>query len=108
MTLTPSSRQVEPRWYFIPMRVVLVTFLVTLLSFAVSLLAGILWVLTTNLQHDIHPDLALAYRHFAFPAAMALAAFTLITMTILEVRNFRQARALSQIARSSRQVASMQ
>jgi uncharacterized BrkB/YihY/UPF0761 family membrane protein len=91
----------QPRWYWIPVRVVLITFLVTLLSFAVCLLLGIFGLLISGALRGTHPDLTLAYRHFAFPVATAVAAVVLISATIMEVRRYRQVKALAGIVRAS-------
>lgn len=91
-----------PRWYLIPVRSVLVAFLLTLLSFAVSLLVGILGVVIHAKVRGIHPNMTLAYRHVALPTAMVVAVVTLIVMSIVEIRNYRQAKALVEIERRSR------
>ncbi len=96
----PSARQA--RWYVIPLRVLLVTFLLTLLAFAVSLLLGILGIVITARLRGFHPNMTLAYRHIALPMSLAVGAVALIFITVMEVRNYRQARALAQIARASR------
>jgi hypothetical protein len=93
---------VKPRWYLIPVRVLVVTFLITLLSFAISLLLGILGIVVTSRVQGIHPNLTLAYRHVALPVAAFVAAIALIATTILEIRSYRQTKTLAQIARSSR------
>ena len=92
----------KPHWYFIPVRVLLITFLLTLLSFAVSLLLGILALVIAGRARGIHPNMAVAYRHFALPAAIAVAAVVLISATIMEVRHYRQVKTLAGIARASR------
>jgi ABC-type dipeptide/oligopeptide/nickel transport system permease component len=91
-----------PRWYVVPLRVVLLTFLLTLLAFAVSLFLGILGILITAHLRGSHADMTLAYRHIALPVALAAGAVALVFTTALEIRNYRQARALAQIARASR------
>ncbi len=91
----------KPRWYMIPVRVLLITFLLTLLSFAISLLLGILALVISGRIRGIHPDMASAYRHFAFPAALAVAAVCLVSATVTEIRYYRQAKALAGIARAS-------
>jgi ABC-type dipeptide/oligopeptide/nickel transport system permease component len=96
----PATRQ--PRWYVIPLRVLLVTFLLMLLSFAISLLLGILYTVISARLRGFHPDMTVAYRHIALPIALAAGAVTLVSVTVLEIRNYRQARALAQIARASR------
>jgi hypothetical protein len=96
----PSARQ--PRWYVIPLRVLLLTFLLTLLAFAVSLLLGILGMLITARLRGLQPDMTVAYRHIALPIAIAAGAVALIVTSIIEIRNYRQARTLEQIAGASR------
>jgi hypothetical protein len=93
---------VKPRWYLIPVRVLVVTFLITLLSFAISLLLGILGIVVTSRVQGIHPNMTFAYRHVALPVAAFVAAIALIATTILEIRSYRQTKTLAQIARSSR------
>lgn len=96
----PSAPQ--PRWYVIPLRVLLVTFLLTLLAFAISLLLGIVGVVIRARMHGIHPDMTLAYRQVALPVALGAGAAALVVTAILEIRNRRQSRVLDQIARASR------
>ena len=83
-----------PRWYLIPVRVLLVTFVVTLLSFAVSLLLGICAVVLASKLHRIQPDLRIAYRYIALPAASVVAAIVLISASFMEVRHYRRAKVL--------------
>lgn len=98
-TLQPPAR--PPRWYLIPIRVVLVTFIVTLLSFAVSLLLGILGTLLSAKLRGISPDMTFAYRHVALPVAAVVVAIVFVSAVFMEVRHYRQARALAQIERAS-------
>jgi hypothetical protein len=77
------------RWFWIPLRVLLVTFLLTLLSFAVCLLLGILGVVISAWLRGVHPDMAITYRHFAFPAAAIAALIALISAIALEIRYAR-------------------
>ena len=100
--MSPTSSQAQSRWYLIPARVILVTFLLTLLAFAVSLLLGILGLIIAGGLHDVHPDLTVAYRRIALPAAGVVFALALVAMTAIEIRNFRQSRTLDRIARASR------
>lgn len=87
----------KPRWYLIPVRVLLVTFIVTLLSFAVSLLLGIGGTVLAAKLRGAHPDMTFAYRHVALPAAAMVAAIVFISAAFMEVRHYRQAKALNQI-----------
>ena len=89
------------RWYLIPVRVVLVTFIITLLSFAVSLLLGIGGVVLAAKMRDVHPNMTLAYKFVALPAAGMVAAIVLVSSTFMEVRHYRQAKTLEGIERAS-------
>ena len=97
-TNTPAAR---PRWYLIPVRVLLVTFLLTLLSFAVSLLLGILWLVISAPLRGIPPNLPIAYRHVALPAAATVAAIVFISASVIEIRHYRQSKVLAEIERSA-------
>jgi len=88
----------KPRWYFIPLRVLLVTFVVTLLSFAVSLLLGILGVIVAAKIKGGHANMTLAYRDVALPIAAMVGTIVLISAAVMEIRHYRQAKALGQIA----------
>lgn len=92
----------KPRWYTIPARVLFVTFLLTLLSFALSLLLSILGLVVVAKLKGASPDLRFAYRGVALPAAAITGAIVLFLSSVLEIRHYRQARALDGIARASR------
>jgi spore maturation protein SpmA len=92
---------IQPRWYLIPVRIVVITFLMTLLSFALSLLLGILGLVITSRLQAIHPNMTVAYRHIALPVAALAAGIAFVATTILEIRTYRQTKTLAQIARSS-------
>jgi uncharacterized membrane protein YfcA len=87
----------QPRWYMIPVRVLLVTFVVTLLSFAVSLLLGIGGTVLAARLRGAHPEMAFAYRQIAVPAAATVAAIVAVSAIFMEVRHYRRARTLNQI-----------
>ena len=74
------------RWLLIPVRVLLVTFLLTLLSFAVGLFLGIAGLLISAAVRGIHPNMTMAYRDFAFPAAVVAAGIALLGAIVIEVR----------------------
>lgn len=98
---TTRTQPIAPRWYFIPVRVALVTFLVTLLSFAVGLLLGIVGMVIQGRLRGNHPNMTLAYRHVAVPMAAIVGMVALIGMTALEIRNYRQSKALAEIEHNS-------
>src|ERR1700745_4257846 len=97
----PSTAR-RPRWYIIPARVLFVTFLLTLLSFAVALLLSILGLVTVARIHGVHPDMRIAYRAIALPAAAVTGSIVLVLSSAMEIRHYRQAKALDGIARASR------
>jgi len=91
----------HPRWLYIPVRVLLVTFLLTLLSFALSLMLGILGTIVAAWLHGVRPNMTNAYRQVAAPVAAAIGAVVLISMAVLEVRRYRRDKALTAIERFS-------
>lgn len=79
-----------PRWIGIPVRIFAMTFLFTLLSFAVALLLSIMGTVIYSQMKHIAPDLAFAYRHIAFPFAVTVGAIVLLLSLGMEIRNYRQ------------------
>ena len=98
----PSKRTLrKPRWYGIPLRVAVVTFLVTVLSFAVSLLLGIIGiVLVGRIRGGAAPKVTLAYRNIAVPAAVVAGVIVLVLSLAMEIRHYRQTKALAEIERA--------
>ena len=80
----------KPRIVGVVFRTLFVTFLLTLLSFAVTLLVGIIGTVLWAVIRGHNPEMTVAYRHIAFPVAMTVAAVTLIVMAVVEVRRYRQ------------------
>ena len=68
----------EPHWYVISARILLITFLMTLLSFAMSLLLGIVGIVIKARLRGLHPDMAIAYDHIAFPVGVVAGAAAFI------------------------------
>jgi hypothetical protein len=99
MASAPPSR--APRWYAIPVRVALVTFILTLLCFAVSLLLAILGTVIVGAFRGVHPDMRIAYRHIALPLALVAGSIIFLLTLVMEIRHFRQSKALSAIERLS-------
>jgi hypothetical protein len=91
-----------PRWYLVPVRVLILTFLCTLLAFALSLLLGIIGIVIRSRIAGVHPNLTFAYRHVALPVAGVIFGVVLITVTVVEIRRYRQVKALRQIEQASR------
>lgn len=92
----------QARWYLIPVRVLLVTFLLTLLAFALSLLLGILGLVIAARLRGLHPNMTTAYRYIALPVAATVGAVVLIAASVIEIRHHRQTKALAEIERISR------
>src|SRR5579864_2153898 len=92
-----SSR--SPRWYGIPVRVLLVTFIGTLTSFAVSLLLAIIGTVVVSALRGVHPDMRIAYRQIALPMALVAGVVIFVLALTMEIRHYRQSRTLSAIER---------
>ena len=90
-----------PRWYAIPIRVLLVTFIGTLISFAVSLFLGIIGVGAVSKLHGQHPNMTIAYRSIALPAAVMAGSVIFVLALVMEIRHYRQAKTLANIERVS-------
>jgi hypothetical protein len=90
-----------PRWLGIPARVLAMTFLLTLLSFAVALLLSILGTVVYSQVKHVAPNLTFAYRHIAFPFAITVGAIVLVLSLGMEIRNYRQRKTLAGIERAS-------
>ena len=89
-----------PRWIGIPVRVFAMTFLLTLLSFAVALLLSIMGTVVYSQMKHVVPNLSFAYRHIAFPFAVTVGAIVLVLSLAMEIRNYRQRRTLEAAGRA--------
>jgi hypothetical protein len=96
---SPTPR--PPRWYAIPVRVLLLTFIGTLIAFAVCLLLGILFTVVVSAVHHVRPNMTEAYRRIALPAAGVAGSIIFVLALIMEVRHYRQSKTLAAIARVS-------
>lgn len=97
----PTEVSSRPRLIAIPFRVGALTFLFTLLSFAVSLLLSILGSIVYSVAKHVPPDLPFAYRHIAFPFAITVGAIVLVVSLAMEIRRYRQGKVLAAIERAS-------
>ncbi len=86
----------------IPVRVLLVTFLLTLLAFAVSLLLSIVGIVIGARLRGVPSNMTLAYKNIAAPAAAMVGAIVLISAACMEIRHYRQAKMLDEIEKASR------
>jgi TRAP-type C4-dicarboxylate transport system permease small subunit len=96
-----KSASGRPRWIGIPFRVFAITFLLTVLSFAVALLLSILGTIVYSQVRHVAPNLPFAYRHIAFPFAITVGTIVLVLSLVMEIRNYRQRRTLAGIERVS-------
>jgi hypothetical protein len=96
-----NSASRPPRWYGIPLRVLLVTFLGTLISFAVSLLLAIIGTVAISALRGMHPDMRIAYRLVALPMALGAGSIIFVFSLAMEVQHYRQTKTLSAIERMS-------
>ena len=74
------------------MRVLLVSFLLALLTFAVCLLLGILGLLIRAGLRGVYPNMTAAYRQIALPAAAVAEVVAIVGAIALEVRHVRRQR----------------
>lgn len=95
----PTPR--APRWYAIPVRVLLATFIGTLLSFAVSLLLGIIGTVIVSMLRHVNPNMTVAYRQIALPAALVAGGIIFVMALTMEIRHYRRAKTLAAIERIS-------
>ena len=97
--MPPTLR--PPHWYAIPIRVLLVTFIGTLISFAASLLVGIIGIIIMSQVRHVHPNMTLAYRLIALPTGIVAGGIILVLALAMEIRHYRQSRTLNAIERLS-------
>jgi hypothetical protein len=89
----------SPHWYGIPVRVLLLTFIGTLLTFAFSLLLAIAGTLILSALRGVHPDMRIAYEHIALPMALTAGGIILLLAIVFELRHYQQRKALQAIER---------
>ena len=80
----------KPRLPGVFARALLITFVLTLLAFAVTLLLAIIGFSLFGLLQGHRPDMANAYKYIAAPMAAVTATVILITALITEFRRYRQ------------------
>jgi len=84
------------------MRVLLVPFIGTLISFAVSLLLKIIGTVAIAWMRGARqPNMTIAYRVFALPAALVAGSIIFVLALTMEVRHYRQMKTLAAIERVS-------
>jgi hypothetical protein len=99
--MSPKPPARTPRWYAIPVRVLLVTFIGTLISFAVVLFLGIIGTGAVAILRGAPPNMTIAYRRIALPAAAVAGGIIFVLALSMEIRHYRQSKALAAIERVS-------
>jgi len=97
--MPPTPR--PPRWYAIPVRVLLVTFIGTLICFAVSLLVGIVGTVIVSAIRHTDANMTVAYRLIALPTAAVAGSIIFVLALTMEIRHYRQSKTLAAIERMS-------
>ena len=87
--MCPHAPSRRVRWFWIPLRVLLVSVLLALLSFAICLLLGILGLAISAAVRGVHPNMTMAYRGIAFPAAVVAGLIALVAAIAMEFRRAR-------------------
>lgn len=80
----------KPRLLGVVTRAVLITFVVTLLAFAVTLLLAIIGLSLLGWFQGHRPDMATAYRYIAAPMAVLVGVIVLVTAFIHEFKLYRR------------------
>jgi len=80
----------KPRVLGVVVRAFVITFVLTLLAFAVTLLLAIIGLSLYGVVRGHRPDMASAYRYIALPFALVMAAIILVTSLISESRRYRR------------------
>jgi hypothetical protein len=79
----------------------LVTFIGTLLAFAVSLFLGILGTVIVSAARGLQPNMTVAYRLIALPAGIVAGSIIFVLALAMEIRHYRQSKTLLAIERLS-------
>jgi len=82
----------------IAVRVVLITFVFTLLAFAVGLFCGIITTILYGAIRHIHPDMTWAYKFVAAPFGALGLVVTFFLMLVNEIRRARRPLELTRTA----------
>lgn len=80
----------KPRLPGVFFRALLITFVLTLLAFAVTLFLGIIGLSLFGVIAGHRPDMANAYRYGAAPIALVVAVVVLVVALVNEFKRYRQ------------------
>jgi hypothetical protein len=99
----PNSATVHrPSVLAIAPRVVVITFAVSALSFALLLLVGILGTALWAVLRGQPLNMTGAYRHFAIPAIKIVGVLTFVGASVLEIRHYFRRRSEAVAAQASK------
>jgi ABC-type dipeptide/oligopeptide/nickel transport system permease component len=90
----------KPRLTMVVARALLVSLLGMILAFAISLLLGIAGLMIAAANKGGTVDMTFAYRHIAAPVALVVGPVVLVLSLAMELRHYRQAKALASIERA--------
>ncbi len=80
----------KPRLPGVFFRALLITFVLTLLAFAITLLLAIIGLSLFGVVVGHRPDMANAYRYIAMPMALLVGVVVLVTASLIEFKRYRQ------------------
>ncbi len=80
----------KPRLPGVFLRALLITFVLTLLAFAITLFLGIIGLSLFGVIAGHRPDMANAYRYVAMPMALLVGVVVLVTAFVNELKRYRQ------------------
>lgn len=89
MIATHNPATPKPRRWAVAVRIALITGLVTVVTFAMALFAGIAGMALLSLVRGSSVDMANAYRHIALPVAVLAFVLALILGSRYELRRYR-------------------
>jgi hypothetical protein len=93
-----SSQGAAPSLLGIVPRIIMITFGITGISFAVSLFVGILCMAMMGAFRGHFPDMRLAYRMFALPVAVMVGTLAFAVTCVVEFRDYFRAKVLEKNA----------
>ncbi len=74
----------------VAVRIALITVLITIFCFAVSLFLGIAGIVVVGMIKGGISDMSLAYRHIAFPIAMVAMTIAFFVTLVSEIKHYRR------------------
>jgi len=82
----------KPKIWLLVARVVIITVLATLLSFAIALFFAVTGIMLVAMIRGGGVNLTAAYRHIALPIALVTLVIAFVVNLVIEIRYYRRAR----------------